>query len=233
MVILIAQNCTFAVCRAAVLTDEKCVGVDLPLAKCLSESFGLATDDICHFTTRGEEPAQKVWNRIDRAFQKLVLAVIRPSGSLVLWMVHASEKAFFPKQNIMDHLSTNWHIFCTHIVLDGLAGVLGGERRGEVCQWFDLLAWPHLSLFFHCHEFARRMPQTTPQTLPTIVPSELFSLPVPGAFLGSRSAARGRPLLWPLTRLMHLVLAFALQLTTPITIADWDVFCVDHQAWQS
>ena len=81
----------FAVCPAAMLTDETCLGVDLPFPKCLSESFGLATDDICHFTTRGVEHVQKVSNRIDRAFQNLVLAVIRPNELLVLWMVHASE----------------------------------------------------------------------------------------------------------------------------------------------
>ena len=52
----IAQNCMLAVCRAAMLTNEKCLSVDLPLAKCLSESFGLATDDICHFTTNPIQP---------------------------------------------------------------------------------------------------------------------------------------------------------------------------------
>ena len=82
-------------CPAAMLTDETCLGVDLPLPKCLSESFGLATDDICHFTTRGMEHAQEDWNRIDRAFQNLVLAVTRPNESLVLWMVHASGQTFF------------------------------------------------------------------------------------------------------------------------------------------
>ena len=60
-----------AVCRAAMLTDEKCLGVGLPLPKCLSEVFGLATDDICHFTTRGMEHAQEVGNRSDRAFRRL------------------------------------------------------------------------------------------------------------------------------------------------------------------
>ena len=57
-------------CRAAMLTDEKCLSVDLLLAKCLSESFGVATDDICHVTSRGLEHAQEVGNRTGRAFQR-------------------------------------------------------------------------------------------------------------------------------------------------------------------
>ena len=52
------------------------------------------------------------------------------------------------------------------VILVGVAAVLG------VCQWFDLLAL--LSVFFHRNEFARRMPQTTPQTLTANVPGELF-----------------------------------------------------------
>ena len=43
-----------------------------------------------------------------------------------------------------------------------------------VCQWFDLLARPLLSVFFQCYEFARRMPQATPQTLLANVRGELF-----------------------------------------------------------
>ena len=53
-----------AVCRTAMLTDGKCPSVDLPLPKCLSESFGSATDDICHFTTRGMKHAEEVGYRI-------------------------------------------------------------------------------------------------------------------------------------------------------------------------
>ena len=40
------------------LTSEKCLSVDLPLPSCVSESFGLASDDTCHFTTRGMEHAE-------------------------------------------------------------------------------------------------------------------------------------------------------------------------------
>ena len=54
------------------------------------------------------------------------------------------------------------------VCLGGLAAVLG------VCQWFDLLARPLLSVFFRCYAFARRLPQTTPQTLPDSVQGELF-----------------------------------------------------------
>ena len=50
----------------------------------------------------------------------------------------------------------------------GIGAVLG------VCQWFDLLTRPFLSVFFRCYEFARRMPQATPQTLPANVRGELF-----------------------------------------------------------
>ena len=42
---------------------------------------------------------------------------------------------------------------------------------------------------------------------------------------------RGRPLLWPLTRLMHLVLAYVLQLPIPITFADWDDFALTIKPW--
>ena len=67
----IARNCMLAVCRAAMLTNDKCLSVDLPLPKCLSESFGLATDDLGRFTTRGMEHAEEVGDRIDRAFRRL------------------------------------------------------------------------------------------------------------------------------------------------------------------
>ena len=43
------KNCMLDVCRAAMLS------VGFPLPKCFSESFGLVTDDICHFTSRGME----------------------------------------------------------------------------------------------------------------------------------------------------------------------------------
>ena len=52
-------------------TSEKCLSVDLPLPWCVSESFGLASDNICHFTTRGMEHAEEVGKRIDRAFRRL------------------------------------------------------------------------------------------------------------------------------------------------------------------
>ena len=78
MVQLHCSKCMLAVCRAAMLTDEKCLSVDLPLPKCLSESFGLG------HSSRGMEHAQEVGNNFDRAFLKdWVFAVIRPNELLV------------------------------------------------------------------------------------------------------------------------------------------------------
>ena len=52
------------------ITSEKCLSVSLPLPWCVSESFGLASDDNYHFTIRGMEHAEEVGKRIDRAFRR-------------------------------------------------------------------------------------------------------------------------------------------------------------------
>ena len=110
----IAQNCMLAVCRAAMLTDEKCLSVDLPLPKSVwSEPFGLATDDICHVTSRGLEHAQEVGNRTGRAFQRLGFRshqTKRVTGALHGTCIGTD----FPRGNVLVHLCKNWHSFCTH-----------------------------------------------------------------------------------------------------------------------
>ena len=168
-----------AVCRAAVLTDEKCLSVDIPLPKCLSESFGLATDDICHFTTRGLKHAEEVGYRIGRAFHRLGIRshqTKRITGALdgtCIGIDLFQGKFFVPSVHKLAQLLHTLSLVVgsdssAKVSPGGLAVVLG------VCQWFDLLARPLLSVFFRCHAFARRLPQTTPQTLPESVQSELF-----------------------------------------------------------
>ena len=160
----IAQNCMLTVCRAAMLTNEKCLSVDLPLPKCLSESFGLATDDMRHFTTRGMEHAEEVGD-IDRAFRRLGLRshqTKRATGALDGTCIGTDlfKGTFFGPA--VHKLAQILHALSLLVDSDspvkvspiGLAAVVG------VCQRFDLLARPLLSVFFQCYKFARWMPQS-------------------------------------------------------------------------
>ena len=49
------------------------MSADLPLPKCVTDSFRFATDDISHFVTRGKAYAQEIGDRIDRAVKRLGL----------------------------------------------------------------------------------------------------------------------------------------------------------------
>ena len=62
-----------AVCRAVGLTDKICLSTALPLPQCVTESFGLPTDDLCHFTTRGKAYVKEIGDRIYRALKRLRL----------------------------------------------------------------------------------------------------------------------------------------------------------------
>ena len=88
-----------------------------------------------------------------------------------------------------------------------------------VCQCFDFLARPFLSVSFHCCEFARRMPQTTPQTLPAHVQGELFLCLFFAPFWEVDLQRLWSPTIAALTRLMPSALAFVL-LPTLITAAN-------------
>ena len=57
----VAQSCMFAVCRAAGLTERIFFSTDLPLPNCVAESFGLATDDICHLNYAKQNKCSEDW----------------------------------------------------------------------------------------------------------------------------------------------------------------------------
>ena len=106
---IMAQNCMLAICRGAMLTNEKCLSVDLPLPKCLSESFDLATDDICHFTTGGMMHAEEVGYRIDRAL------LSQPSDQTSYWCSgwYMRRNRSFSRHVFLVHRCTNLYRFCT------------------------------------------------------------------------------------------------------------------------
>ena len=151
------------------------------------------------------------------------------------WYMHRdrpSSKAqyFRPSVHKLAQLLRTWSLLVdsdlpAKVSHAGLAAVLGGGDGEGSGREFDLLARPHLSPFFHCHEFARRMRlklcHRRFQQMYQVSCSLCLSL------------APFWKILRPPTRLMHLVWAYVLQLPTPITFADWNVFVLTIKPWQS
>ena len=117
-----------------------------------TESFDLATDDICHFGT------------IERS-SALDCGVTTISVSLV-WSVERALALICTVGNTSVHLRKIMKLLHALCLLDrdsdvslspvGLASCAFG-----VCQWFHLLARHLLSVFFQSDEFARRTPPQT------------------------------------------------------------------------
>ena len=125
----------------------------------------LATDIICHFTTRGPVYAQKVGHRIDRSVRRLGFRC-SPQKHVTGVVDESALGLIFFVTNSFGHLHTlarPLQAFVLSCRLESapvnLAAVL------SVCQCFDLLVRPLLSVFFSSYEFAKRTLQKTHQVI--------------------------------------------------------------------
>jgi hypothetical protein len=184
----IAQSVLLARCGEAGLSSSISLCIDHPAPLNMSESFGLATDDVFHFTRRGSDAAHERMRRLDIAMANG--GVVRNKAKDVTAVSQGTIIGidFLAGQRLAPNAAKLCLVMmgvCQSISVD-LSPLDVSALLGHI-QWFFLLSRSAFSALDSAYAFARLAEPSVPRTVPAEVRAELFLclmlLPLVGADL--------------------------------------------------
>ena len=174
----LAQCTTLAICKAGGLDLSSILSEDDGCPADVSSAFCVATDDICHFTTKGAAFAENAMAEVDQAFDKLHVLCstdknVTAAGSTTCIGVDIDDGLFLVGEArkvqafLLGTVGMAQHRDSLFLSPNAVAGILG------IVSWLAQLNRPLYAVFDRIYQFTGGPFKTTPAAVPVAAIQEL------------------------------------------------------------
>jgi len=175
----VAQSVMQHVCHTSGLRLTQCLAQDLPTPRSLRSVYGLATDDIIHFSAVSAKHAALVMHQVDHGFRRCGVEGHPDKDVTGALDGVAVGVELFNGQHLGPYTAK------LGMLLVALCGIVSDEKLRRmsplafaslngVIQWFNLLNRPLYSCLLSVYAFAKQAPGHQPTEIPGAVLKELL-----------------------------------------------------------